>query len=119
MPLRPCLGLPGKHCGRLTPRADSRCPGCSAVRQRARDARRGSARQRGYDSDHEATRDRLLPLAYGKPCPRCGRLMLRGQALDLGHSVARSRDPAARGDRIEHALCNRSAGADAESRHIA
>jgi hypothetical protein len=37
--------------------------------------------------------------------------MLHGQDLDLGHTIARSVDPTARGDRIEHAHCNRAAGA--------
>lgn len=37
--------------------------------------------------------------------------MLRGQALDLGHSTDVALDPFAKGDRIEHASCNRSAGA--------
>ncbi|QIM20549.1 hypothetical protein G7075_04350 [Phycicoccus sp. HDW14] len=37
--------------------------------------------------------------------------MLQGQDLDLGHSVDLAVDPAAKADRIEHASCNRSAGA--------
>jgi hypothetical protein len=102
MPLRPCLGVPGKKCGRLT--EGTRCAGCRSERER----QRGSRQQRGYDQGHVRMREALLPGAYGKPCPRCGELMLRGQALDLGHSVDLRVDPRARGDRIEHAHCNRA-----------
>lgn len=109
MPMRPCLGAAGEDCGRLTNRADSRCPTCASIHHRQRDAARGSARERGYDSQHDATRARLLPLAYGTPCPRCGAPMLAGQALDLGHTVGLRVDPTSRGDRIEHAACNRGA----------
>lgn len=111
MPLRPCLGLPGQPCGKLTDRADSRCTTCASGWHQARDARRGSARQRGYDSAHDRTRARLLPHAYDKPCPRCGEPMLQGQALDLGHpdDAPLRTDPASRATRIEHAACNRGA----------
>ena len=104
---RPCLGLPGRPCGQLTDRPDHRCPTCASAWHQRRDAQRGTARQRGYDARHDATRARLLPLALGKPCPRCGEPMLAGQALDLGHSVPLRLDPTSRADRIEHADCNR------------
>jgi hypothetical protein len=107
MPLRPCLGLIGESCGKLTAAAHSRCPD---HQRRHEAARKPSARQRGYDAEHDRTRAHLLPLAYGKPCPRCGQPMLPGQALDLGHRVARAVDPHCRADRMEHASCNRSAG---------
>ena len=82
-------------------------------RYAAKDARRGTARQRGYDADHDALRARLIPLAIGKPCPRCSSPMLPGEELDLGHreDAPRSKDRSARAARIEHATCNRSAGA--------
>jgi hypothetical protein len=109
MPLRPCL-----DCGHLTTGGSThegaRCPGCARTRAQDRDHHRGTARQRGYDTRHDRLRTRLLPLAYNTPCPRCGEPMLVGQALDLGHSTARAVDPHARGDRIEHARCNRSFG---------
>jgi hypothetical protein len=63
-----------------------------------------------YDAAHAATRRRLLPKAYNTPCPRCGRLMRRGEALDLGHSEDLAVNPNSRADRIEHADCNRAAG---------
>jgi hypothetical protein len=47
----------------------------------------------------------MLPYAYGKPCPRCGRPMLAGQALDLDHT-----DDRAGYLGISHAGCNRRAG---------
>jgi len=104
MPRRPCL-----DCGALTDRTDSRCTTCASSKGRARDARRGSARQRGYDTEHDRVRARLLPAAYGQPCPRCGLPMLRGQALDLGHPLDAplASDRGSRADHIEHASCNR------------
>lgn len=63
-----------------------------------------------YGARHQATRAELLPKAYNTPCPRCGELMLRGQELELGHSEDLALNPNAVADRIEHALCNRSAG---------
>lgn len=67
-------------------------------------------------AEHKATKARLLPDAYGKPCPRCGDPMLKGQDLDLGHTVDLADDPNAKGDRIEHEHCNRKAGAEAQQR---
>jgi len=104
---RPCLGVNGRACGRLTDRPDHRCTNCATEWHQQRDARRGTARQRGYDTDHDAVRAALLPHAYGQPCPRCGEPMRPDQDLDLGHSVDLRLDPHARGDRIEHASCNR------------
>lgn len=65
-------------------------------------------------AEHKKTRARLLPDAYNTPCPRCKKPMLRGQDLDLGHTVDLADDPNAVGDRIEHSNCNRSAGAEAQ-----
>lgn len=69
-------------------------------------------------AEHQKTRERLLPFAYNTPCPRCRELMLRGQDLDLGHSVDLEDDPNAVGDRIEHTSCNRSAGAIDQQRRL-
>lgn len=66
------------------------------------------ASQYGYD--HKKQRAKLLPRAYGKPCPMCGRVMLKTQALDLDHSLPLILGGTV-GDRIVHAICNRSAGA--------
>lgn len=102
----PCLGC-SAHDGKCpTLTTGGRCAPCSAALDRAR----GTARERGYDSDHERLRRQLVPKAIGEPCPRCGHLMLKGQDLDLGHSKDRSLHPNARADRVEHANCNRSAG---------
>lgn len=59
-----------------------------------------------YAGPHQAIRRALLPDAYGRPCPRCGLPMLPGQDLDLGHT-----DDRAAYQGIEHARCNRQAGA--------
>lgn len=105
---RTCLGLPGQPCRTLTDRPDHRCPACASTWQQQRDARRGGTTARGYGAEHQARREQLLPHAYGRPCPRCGELMLPGQDLDLGHSTPLRHDRNAIGDRIEHAPCNRA-----------
>lgn len=68
--------------------------------------------ERGLGWTHQQLRARLLPDAYGKPCPRCNLPMLHGQDLDLGHALDRAthgpHNPGPR--RIEHARCNRQAG---------
>jgi hypothetical protein len=62
---------------------------------------------RGYGYDFVKLRRALLPSAYGKPCVRCGQLMLPGQKLHLDHddwdrSIIRG---------FAHAICNlRAAG---------
>lgn len=66
--------------------------------------------QRGYGTQHQKTRKRLLPLAIGKLCPMCGKPMLRGQFLDLDHSVPLVFGRRSSGDRIVHRRCNREAG---------
>ena len=59
-----------------------------------------------YAGAHKSIRRALAPAAYGRPCPRCGLPMLPGQPLDLGHT-----DDRAGYQGMEHARCNRSAGA--------
>jgi hypothetical protein len=103
MPRRPCL-----DCGALSAR--SRCPAHEAQAQARRDAARGNSAARGYGHPHRAKRAAMLPGAYGRPCARCGELILPGQALDAGHSTALAHDPHSQADRIEHSDCNRRAG---------
>lgn len=100
MASRPCL-----DCG--TPSSGTRCGGCARARGRARDAIRGSSTERGYDHAHEQTRALLLPHAIGTPCPRCSEIMHADEPLDLGHSEGLRENKYSRGDRIEHARCNR------------
>lgn len=71
-----------------------------------------SASENPYGVDHQRRREELLPDAYGQPCPRCGKPMLRGQDLHLGHSEDLATNPQAVGDRIEHAHCNVKAGGE-------
>lgn len=63
-----------------------------------------------YDYEHQKRREELLPKAWNTPCPMCNKLMVRGQELDLDHTVAKVIDRRSRGDRIVHASCNRKAG---------
>lgn len=67
---------------------------------------RGSTTQRGYDYTHQKLRRALLPAAYGQDCPKCGEVMMPGQPLDLGHTDDRTGYTG-----MEHATCNRKAGA--------
>lgn len=105
MPLRPCLGLPGQPCGRLTDRPGSRCPTCSSARERAR----GTRHQRGYDAAHETRRKALLAaLRPGEPCDRCDQPMWPSQALDAAHPHDRPlrTHPDSVADHLEHHPCN-------------
>jgi hypothetical protein len=71
----------------------------------------GSTSQRGYGYNHQALRRALLPHAYGQPCPKCGETMRPGQPLDLGHNDDRTGYTG-----MEHASCNRRAGARKRNR---
>jgi len=70
----------------------------------------------GLGSEHQAARAEALTLLRSgiDRCPRCGRPMYRWQQLDLGDWPSRI-ICAMRGitprKRLEHAHCNRSAGA--------
>lgn len=59
-----------------------------------------------YGGLHQALRKRMLPLAVGSACTRCGRVIAPGEAIDLDH--ADGRDDAWTG--WAHASCNRRAG---------
>lgn len=66
---------PAKHCPRgHPPFTGSQCPVCAAARKADADARRGSARERGYTAQWERERKRFLtrhPLCA--ECERNGR----------------------------------------------
>jgi hypothetical protein len=89
-----------------------RCLSCAREKERQRSAvrraRRGTTAARGYGREHDARRAALLPLAIGKLCPLCGKLMRPDQPLDLDHSVPLAVDKDSKGDRIVHATCNRA-----------
>jgi hypothetical protein len=100
-------------------------PGCPQTRQtgaycvrhaRSADTARGRRQTRGYDATHDAIRRRLLAQlrineAAGAPpplCARCEQPLTSDQNLDAGHSQDLRVNPAARADRLEHAVCNRA-----------
>lgn len=89
------------------------CDEQEAQHQTRQTQRRGNFRERGYDSRHdrEAKTAKAKAIRERTPCPRCGLPILPGQRLDYGHTIARSIDPTSRANRVEHAHCNRSAGA--------
>lgn len=60
-----------------------------------------------YDAAHRARKAMALPNAYGQPCPRCGRVMLREHILELDHGDDPGRGPYLG---IVHRRCNRRAG---------
>lgn len=64
-------------------------------------------RERGYGYEHRRIRKALLPYAVGSACTRCGKLIERGQAVDLDHSDDRSHYLG-----FAHSVCNRRAGAN-------
>jgi hypothetical protein len=64
----------------------------------------------GLGWEHAKQRRALLPLAYGKPCPLCGRIMLREQRLQLDHQVPRAIGGLGGPVRIVHGRCNERAG---------
>lgn len=66
--------------------------------------------ERGYGWDHQQERARLLPRAYGKPCPLCGQPMQRGQRLDLHHLVALAHGGRHGPRAMAHEDCNRRHG---------
>jgi 5-methylcytosine-specific restriction endonuclease McrA len=70
------------------------------------DETRGTRQQRGYDAEHDRTRKRLLPKAWGTFCPLCGDVMVASDDLSLDHTVPLKVDPASKGDRIVHTECN-------------
>lgn len=72
---------------------------------------RGTRQERGYDTEHYATRSALLPSAYGSRCPLCGEYMYPHDELHLDHSIPLAVDATSRGDRIVHASCNLRKGA--------
>ncbi len=67
--------------------------------------KRDSTKARGYGVAHQRLRKKLLPFAYGTPCPRCGKEMQVGEQLHLGHSDDRKTYTG-----MEHATCNMKAG---------
>lgn len=71
----------------------------------------GLARE-GMPWEHRVERRRLLPAAFGQPCPMCNRVMHRVQRLDLDHLIPRALGGANGPRRIVHASCNRRAGAE-------
>jgi hypothetical protein len=64
----------------------------------------------GLGWEHAKQRRALLPFAYGKPCPLCGRVMLHTQRLQLDHQIPRAVGGLGGPVRIVHGVCNERAG---------
>lgn len=95
---KPCL-----DCGQVSDQA--RCPTHRAEHQRARDAKRGSASDRGYGRAHKLERERWRPKveAGGVECWRCHDPIDPSGEWDLGHVDADK----SKYEGPEHVLCNR------------
>lgn len=96
---------PASYCPNLIPDSQRYC----AEHQAEYEAKRGSARQRGYTSRHDKLRARIAQaIASGRhvACARCGYAIRQGEAWHLDH------DDEDRGRYIgpSHARCNTSAG---------
>lgn len=86
-PVRPCLS-----CGRLIPLGSSRCAGCSRAHQKARDLKRGTPAERGYDARWRRTRAAVL--RSNPECCVCGRPAKHVHHLDgAGPRGPRGHDP--------------------------
>jgi 5-methylcytosine-specific restriction endonuclease McrA len=67
----------------------------------------------GMSKAHARQRAQLLPLAFGRPCPLCGAVMLEDQKLHLDHKVPRRLGGSSDWSNLQivHAVCNlRKAG---------
>lgn len=63
----------------------------------------------GLGAEHQRRRA-ALGSPWGRVCPRCDEPMVKGQAVDAGHSEDRALGGADSPLRWEHASCNRKAG---------
>jgi 5-methylcytosine-specific restriction enzyme A len=97
-------------CGKITPKQPygskqaGRCPDCRRAHQRRRDAARGTAAQRGYDSDWRKVRAAVLN-RDGWVCHYCG-----APAITVDHVVPLARG-GARLDPHNLVACCRSCNA--------
>jgi hypothetical protein len=101
MAVRPCLDCDA-------PTTKSRCLTCTAVRQRARDAQRGTTTERGLGWDHQRQRDQqVTEVPY---CERCGHTGSIRNPLTGEHTTPRAHG----GTDVDMTLCrscNSSRGA--------
>jgi hypothetical protein len=109
MPRAPRTACGNRTCPNLRP-----CP----EHQRAAERARGTRQQRGYDKAHDSLREDWRPKVerggvhcMARVCVMPARLILLGQAWDLGHTEDRTKWTGP-----EHAKCNRSAGGKASHR---
>jgi 5-methylcytosine-specific restriction endonuclease McrA len=84
VPVRPCLGLPGRPCGRLTSNG-SRCEPCRLATVRQRSSARGTRQAQGYDNDWLRLSAEVIRRDLGI-CHYCG-----GTATTADHVVPKSK----------------------------
>jgi 5-methylcytosine-specific restriction protein A len=89
MTKRPCLGLPGKECGRLTEHPSSRCP--EHRRAKDRDKLADKRRRRPRIASEDLRRARVVAAhraTVGDWCPGWGRDPHPNNDLTADHPVA-------------------------------
>lgn len=112
MPLRPCLGVYGQSCNRLSP--NRRCPACQTEYDQRREASRPTSQQR-YGGGHKTAAARFVEAetkAGRGHCAWCGHFGDSDNPLTAGHIIARSRGGKSTPDnfRVECRSCNSSRG---------
>lgn len=101
MPKRWCIGC--RQLFDLDSTGTLRCPACQAAATTARNARANTT-ARGYGSQHQAERARLLTLWQpGDACVLCTRPMNSSRGLDLAHNEDRTGYKG-----LAHGACNRA-----------
>jgi 5-methylcytosine-specific restriction protein A len=90
MPLRPCLGLPGKACPRLTGAPGSRCPDCQRVVEGAKLRAKRQVRPRASTAEERrrAAVVRAHRAEHGDVCPGWQRPAHPATDLTADHIVS-------------------------------
>jgi len=117
MALKPCLGIPGRPCGKLS--SGPRCEPCRKATDNARSARRGTTAQRGLSGQHARVAARYRATDAACECDDCGAhdgpCGARGtptNPITAGHRRARAHGGSgADGYRPECRSCNSRRGA--------
>ena len=117
MALKPCLGIPGQPCGRLSD--GPRCERCRKATDTQRYRRRGTTAQRGLSGEHQRVAAHYRAIDAACECDDCGahdgpcgRRGTPGNPITAGHLRARARGgTSADGYRPECRSCNSRRGA--------
>ena len=84
--LRPCLGVNGQHCGKLTPKA--RCPTCARVQESQRTQRPTNLTRDWQERRRRAAAVKAHRERFGNVCPGWGRAPHPSTDLTADHDHA-------------------------------